>query len=642
MLKVMRKNIKSLAPILWIVIATFIIAIFAVWGGGGSIGEKRTSNVIATVGGTKIVTEDFTATLRQRLDNLKTQLKELNRGLIQQLNLPQQVLEEMIQQELLLQMAKDMGLSASNAELSRKIMSYPAFQKDGVFIGAEEYRNILSWNHIQVADFERNLRNEVILSKLVQVLTAGLAVTPEEAWEGYRRANETAKIEYLVLEKDKVKVDGQPGPAEVQAYFEKNKDKFKIPEKREAAYVFLRTDDLKKEVELSEAEIEKYYKDNIDQFKVPEEVAVSRIYLPLEKKAKDLVLAEARSLLDRMAKGEDFGELAKKFSKDTKSAQGGDWGASEWTTLEPKEQDEIKKLGQGKVSGPVEVKDGVSLLKVTKKSEAATTPLTEAKAKIKTMLEEQKAQALAAERIGKLEKDARKEKSLESAAAKSNFKAERTGQLKKGEALGAIDPSGVISNALFALAGKDLSSPLFTYRGVGLAQLAAIAPPREAKLDEVRDEVVQDLAEVRKKEKALEQIQAVRPKINPKQTWDDLAQKNGLEFKTVNEHKRGQYLGTIGENAEVDQLSFSLPLKTASEPVEFANGYLLVQVLERKEVTPADFAKVKDKEINTLLADKSNKFLSSYLIKLREEKGVKVNYNVFLQVQTDILSRFAE
>lgn len=27
----MRKNLKSLSPILWIVIATFIIAIFAVW-----------------------------------------------------------------------------------------------------------------------------------------------------------------------------------------------------------------------------------------------------------------------------------------------------------------------------------------------------------------------------------------------------------------------------------------------------------------------------------------------------------------------------------------------------------------------------------------------------------------------------------
>ncbi len=40
MLKAMRKNVKSLAPVLWIVIATFIIAIFAVWGGAGRLGRN--------------------------------------------------------------------------------------------------------------------------------------------------------------------------------------------------------------------------------------------------------------------------------------------------------------------------------------------------------------------------------------------------------------------------------------------------------------------------------------------------------------------------------------------------------------------------------------------------------------------------
>jgi len=642
MLKVMRKNIKSLAPVLWIVIATFIIAIFAVWGGAGRIGETQASNVIATVGGTKITTDEFSTNLRQKLENLKRQFKELNRGLIQQLNLPQQVMEEMVQQELLLQMARDMGLGASDEELRQKITSYPAFQRDGQFIGAEEYRSVLSWNHIPVSEFEKGMRREIVLTKLVQVLTAGLAVTPEEAWDNYKKNGETAKIEYLVLDKSKVKLEGEPGPAEVQAYFDKNKDKFKIPEKREAVLAFLRTEDLKKEIELSESEVEKYYKDNLDQFKQPEETLVSRIFLPLEGKAKDLVLAEAQGLADRIGKGEDFGEAAKKYSRDAKAAQGGAWGPSEWMTLPAKEQEAIKTLDQGKMSGPIEEEDGVALIKVTKKTEAVTTPLSEARPRIKTMLEEQKAQALATERISKLEKDARKEKSLESACAKNNFKTERTGLLKKGESMGAIDPSGAVSSALFNLGGKEISAPLFTYRGAGLAQLVNTVPAHEAKLDEVREEVVLDLTEVRKKERVLETLQNLRAKMTPKQSWEDLASKNGLELKTVNEHKRGQYLGTIGENAEVDQLTFSLPLQTVSEPVEFGDGYLLLKVLERKEVSQADFAANKDKEMDNLLADKSNKFLASYLAKLREEKGAKVNYNVFLQVQSDILSRFAE
>jgi peptidyl-prolyl cis-trans isomerase D len=642
MLKTMRKNVKSLSPILWIVIATFIVAIFAVWGGAGRIGESSGSNVIATVGGDKITTDTFTQVLRQRIEALKNQVKEVNQGLIQQLNLPQRVLEEMIQQDLLLEMGREMGLSASDQELRDRITSYPSFQRNGTFIGVEEYKQLLNWNHINVAEFEQEMRQDIIISKVVRVLTANLAVTPEQAWENYRKTNETAKIEYLVLERDKVKLEGEPTPAEVQAYFDKNKDKFKIPEERAGLYVFLRTDDLKKEVELSEAEIAKYYNDNLDQFKVPGETEVSRIFLPLEKKAKDMVLAEARSLLDRLAKGEDFADLAKKYSKDAKAASGGAYGATDWLGLPANEQEEIRKLAAGQVSQPIELADGVALDKVTKKTEETTTPLAEAKTRIRTMLEEQKAQALAAERIGRLEKEARKAKSLETAATQSGFKVEKTGLLRKGGALGAIDPSGVISNALFGLSDKDISAALYTYRGAGLAQLESVAPAHEAKLDEVREEVLQDLEQSRKKEKAQQTLQDIRAKMTPKTSWEDVAKKDGLEIKTLEAHKRGEYMGTIGENADVDQLAFSLPLNEVSEPIEFANGSILLRVLSRKEVSRADFAKEEPKEMDSLLAEEGNKVLTSYLNKLREEKGVKIDYKTFLRVQQDILSRFTE
>jgi peptidyl-prolyl cis-trans isomerase D len=642
MLKAMRKNVKSLSPILWIVIATFIIAIFAVWGGAGRIGESGGSNLLATVGGDKITADVFSNALRQRLTQLRDQYKEITPEMIRQLNLPQRVLEEMIQQDLLLQMAKDMGLSASNEELREKIVTYPSFQREGKFIGTEAYEELLRWNHIPVAEFEGEMRKDIILTKLVRVVTAGLAVTPQEAWENYQKQNETARVEYLVLENDKVQLPVEPTPAEVEAYFERNKDKFKIPEKRDGVYAFLRTDDLKKEVELTESEIEKYYNDNLDQFKKPEEIEVSRIFLPLEGKAKDLVLAEARNILDELGKGADFADLAKKYSKDSKASQGGSWGLTEWMSLSAPEQEQIRKLEVGQVSPPVELEDGVSILKVTRKTPAATTPLSEAKARIRTMLEEQKAQALATERITRLEKDARKEKSLESAATRSNFKVDPTGLLKKGEALGSADPSGVISSALFNLADKDISAPLYTYRGVGLVQLRTVVPPHEAKLDEVRDQVLQDLDAARKKEQGLKEMQAVRESIAPATNWEDLAKKDNLELKTVNEHKRGEYLGTIGENAEVDQLAFSLPPGTVSDPVEFAGGYVLLKVLDRKQVTREDFEKEQSKEMDSLLADRSNRLLTSYLIKLREEKGVTVRYNTFLKVQSDILSRFGE
>ena len=117
MLKAMRKNIKSLAPALWLVIAAFLITIFAVWGGGGRLGESRATNTIATIGKEKISVNSYYQNLRQRLEMLKGEFKDLNKNLIQQLNVPQQVLEQMIQQTLLLQKAQEMSIYASDEEI---------------------------------------------------------------------------------------------------------------------------------------------------------------------------------------------------------------------------------------------------------------------------------------------------------------------------------------------------------------------------------------------------------------------------------------------------------------------------------------------------------------------------------------------
>jgi len=637
----MRKNVKSLAPTLWIVIAAFIIAIFAVWGGAGRLGESRSANTIVFIGKERISTESYYQSLRERLETLKKDFQNLNKDFIQQLNIPQQVLEQMIQQILLFQLAREMGLGASADEIREKIISYPVFQKNGEFIGFEEYKKILGWNRIPIADFEESLKREIILNKVIQVLTAGIAVTPEELLENYKKTKESVKLEYLVLEKSKIELPEKPSISEIQTYFEKNREKYKIPEKRAGSYFFLKVADLRKEIELSDSEIADYYKDNQDLYKVPEKIKVSRIFLTLGNKEKAAVVSEAQGLLERIAKGEDFGELARKYSADEKAKDGGDWGLSEWKTLSSKEQEEIQKLEAGKISEVVELEGGVSILKVNEKEPASTQPLEEVKDRIKNILLDQKARNLAGERISRLERSARREKNLDLAAQKAGLKVKNTGLLKEGEALEDFDSSGSISQSLFKLKVKEISSPIYNFEGVGISQLEKIEPPRPAQFEEAKEEVEKDVTELKKKEKVLEKIKEIRESSDGK-NWEDVAQKYKLEYKTVNEHKREQYLSLIGESDEVDQLAFSLPLNEVSQPIDFENGYALLRVLERKETTPEDFEKNIKTERENLLEIKKNKFLHSLLAKIREEKGVKVRYDLFLKVNSDVLSRFEE
>lgn len=639
MLKTMRKNVKSLKWVMWIVVATFIISIFVIWGGSGQLSRGLTSSALVQLSGGKITPESYSTALRNRVEALRREMKDINRGLIEQLNLPQQVLEQLVEQQLIFGVAKELGITASDDEIKDRVITLPGLQRDGKFIGYEEYRRVLGYNHITIGQFEEEMRQEIVLTKTVQALTAGVMATPDEAWDAYRKTKDSAKIEYLALEKSKVTLDKEPDEASVRAYFDAHKDKYKLPERREGLYVFLKNDDLKKEIELSEAEIAKYYKDNKDQFQNPEKVKVSRIFLPFAGSDKAKVTAEGQAALTRARGGNDFAALAKAVSKDEKAKDGGDWGLYDWKSLPPKEQDEIAKLDAGKLSGLVETDLGMAVLKVTEKEAASVTPIETAKPRIRTMLQDQKARALAEERIGKVAKEAQKAKSLDTAAKTIGLKPVPTGLLKDGQALGDNDPSGSLAAALFRLKDKDISAPVPTYGGYGLVQMVKTEAPRPAAYDEVKAEAKNDVAEARKKDLALAKIMEARAKLTEK-NWEDIAQKYKLEYKTVDDHKKEQYLGVIGESPEVDKLAFSLPLKQLSEPIDFTTGIALLRVLDRKEATRAEFEKEKDTQTSTLLEQKKNRYLQAYLSKLRADKNVKVRYDLFLQATQDVLNRY--
>lgn len=639
MLKAMRKNVKSLAPTLWLVIIAFIITIFAVWGGAGRLGQARKQNTIAIVKKDKISADFYYQNLRQRLEVLRNEFKEINPTLIQQLNIPQQVLEQMIQQSILLQKAKELEIGASVEEISNEIKSYPVFQREGKFVGFEEYEKILQWNRMPISEFEDNIRKDIVINKVIKVLTAGIAITEEELWNSYKKKNESAQMEYVVAETDKMELDREPSSGDAQAYFEENKEKYTLPERRKASIVFLMTEDLKNKIELSDSEIEKYYEENESQFNDPETTQISRIYLPYEGQEKELVEANGKNILEQITAGQDFGELAKQHSKDQKADAGGDWGLYEWRSLSVQEQEEIERLSEGEHSDLIELEEGLSILKVTEKKPTRTRPLVEVKARIQDILKDQKAREQAEERISQLEKSAKKQKSLTQPAQASGLEIIETGWLKEGEAIKDIDPSGSISSMLFRLQAKDISSPIPTYKGMGIAQLEQIELPRPAQFEEVEKDVMKELTAIKKKEQAAETVRKIKQELN-RQNFEALAKKYGIEYKTVNEHKRDQYLSIVGENSEIDALAFSLPVGKSSDLIAYQGGFALMRVLDRKEVTRDDLEKEKETEKQSLLEAKKNKFFLSYMAKLRENYKVKIMYDLFMKISSDVLSQY--
>ena len=639
MLKSMRKNLKSLAPALWLVIIAFILSIFFVWGKGGGSGESRNKNVIAYVGKEKVTADDYINNFRLRLESLKQQFKELNSDFIQQLNIPQQTLEDTIKQEVLLQTAHRLGIKAADSEVREKVLSYPVFQKEGKFIGFEEYKKILEWNRTTVSDFEESISKDIMIEKTIQVLTAGTSVTKDEVWEHFKKNNESAELEYIFISSDKVEITEQPSTDDLKQFYDKNENDYKIPETRIAEYVFLNREDIKEQIEIKDGELKKYYENNKKNFEEPEKIRVLRIFLPFKDDNKKDSLDQSNKIMEELNKGQEFGELAMKYSKGEKAENNGDWGYFEWKKLSTEEQNVIQELAEKEVSDPLELENGVSILKADEIIPSRQSSFEEVKKRIETILKDNKAEEMIDSEIRQIEKMALKEKSLDVAAQKLGYKLKNTGPLELGEGIDEIDPSGSFSQMLFNMEEREISSPLNTYKGVGISQLIEIKPPRKASFAEVEQKVKDDYLNEKKEEKAFIKAKQIKD-INKGSDLKKISEKNDFEYKTAQNHKREQYISLLGENPEIDRLAFSLPIDKLSDPVKVKGGAVLLRVLDREEVSREELDENFEKARQELLNTKQNKLFQSIYLKTREKIGVKTNYELFTRINSEIMSRY--
>ena len=69
-----------------------------------------------------------------------------------------------------------------------------------------------------------------------------------------------------------------------------------------------------------------------------------------------------------------------------------------------------------------------------------------------------------------------------------------------------------------------------------------------------------------------------------------------------------------------------------SDPIVTDTGALLVKMLERKDVTPAELTAGRDALRTELLNDRRNKFYSAYMTKARQRMNIRINRETIAQV----------
>lgn len=631
MLKVLRDNLKYLSWILWVVILIFIAFVFVDFGGGLSQGSGARASA-ATVGTDKISYADFERQYRQLEGQYRQAFGEnFTPEIAQQLRLPLQALDRLVDQRLLLNEAADRGLAASDKEVQEAIFEIPGMKDAaGGFIGEETYKRFVRANGYTVRDFEEAMRRQIVLTKLNAIFSSSLVVTDADVERAYREQAERAAVRYVVLPSAGFQSDATLSQAEVASYFERHSAEFRLPPQRVVNYLLVDTVRTRAKMTFEKAELEAYYNSHLDEWKQEEQVRARHILLKVDdSRTAEVADAALLSLRKRVEGGEDFAKLASELSDDPGSkVRGGDLGFFGRGRMIKEFEEAAFGAEPGSLVGPIRTSFGSHLIQVLEKRPAGVLPFAEAEAQVRSRLAaeraETQAEAKAAELAAKIAAESlTSEAQLKALADNDTVMFVTTPPFGADEVVPGIGRGTPFSSAAFALAAGKTSAPVKIARGFAILSLASESPARLPALAEVEAKVRPAALRAKAGELALARLTQARGAIASGKSLDDVAKELAVEVKESGEFGRDGNIQGLGDSRALVAAALAGKAGDVGTPVLTEQGAVLFQVTSRKGFDAAAFAAERDQTRQALESNEVNRLLGSIIEQRKREANVQ-------------------
>jgi len=641
MLKLMRDSFQHLKWILVAIVAVFILFIFVDWGGGGpNSGASADPGYAARVNGETISNREFERSLYYMEKNYEQMYRQpLTPDQIQQMGLPKQVLESLIDQHLLLQQARRLHLSASPEEIRAKILEIPTLNPEGKFVGQELYtRYVTSMMGFQSpAEFEEELGREITLNKMESALQSSIVVSPKAAEDEYRRASETARIKYVLYPAAREAANVTVTPAEVQQYYTAHQAQYTHGEQRAAKYLIADYAKLRAQINPSDADLRKVYESRKEEFKAPAGAHILHILLKVDQGAAPTVDAEAKAKADNIVKqlraGADFGKLAAENSGDpSSSGKGGDMGwVDKGTTVEPFDTAAFS-IPLNTISDPIRSREfGYHIIKVLERRNEGYRPFEEVRDRLRATVADQEGKDRARDEITRIAakiKDSKPKTAAEfTAMASGNVSANDSQWFGKNDTIPGMGNNPAFNAWAFAAKQNDVGEILGSQRGPVIPFLYAIRSAGVSPLEEVRAKVENDA----RMEKARQLAQQVLARALPAATVDVAGTKVGVGALETNINRQGYIGGFTGDTSALVDAAMSAPVGEVKGPVMTTDGAVLFQVLEQKKADAAALAQNRAQYLETLRQQESRSLRATLLQKLRKASTIDVNKKLLEQ-----------
>lgn len=630
MLKAMRDNLKSLAWILWAVIAVFILLVFVDFGslGPGAAG----STVAATMGKYEVSWSELGRRHENLVEQMRAQFGEQFDQIAPQLQLERQALEQLFTFEILAAEAERLGLQVSDEEVRAAILTSPQFQDgQGRFIGEELYEDFTRRQFGGPAAFEELMREDLLRAKLYDVLQRSVHVTDQEVEQAYREDVDRAAIRYLLLPASRFSDQVQADQAALRSHYQENQDRYALPEQRVIDYLLVDRGVLRTQMEVPDDELRAYYESNPDEFRSEEQVRARHILLQTgDERSVEEARARMQEIRARIEGGEDFAAVAGEVSDDSSSAaQGGDLGYFGRGRMVPEFEEAAFAAETGELVGPVESAFGVHLLEVTDRRAAGATPFEEARESIRNRLASERLEGRATETAQELLADlqdlaAGEVRARMEALAEENpaIRFETSAPFGEGSMVPGLGRSAELDALLTGLDEGELAEGVAsTPRGPIVARLAEVREARVPELSEVEAQVRREVETELRQRMATERLEAVRAGLEGGGGLEAAAEELGVDLVEAPEFGATGTVQGLGFAPAVNEAAMAAEQGDLVGPVETPQGPVLFEVTERKGFDAQELASRTEEIRERLAQERFDRLLSSLILERKREQG---------------------
>lgn len=626
MLKVFRDNLKNLAWILWVIIALFVLALAADFG--ASVAGRGNEATAATVGGEKVATSEVQRA-HQNLASMYRQIygDQLPPELEKQMYM--QALTQAVNQKILLREARRLGLAVSDTELRDHILEVPVFKDaQGNFVGEAAYTQTLQANHIAVAEFEREMRDELLMKKLTDALSANLYVSEDDLQRSYRDSVEKVKIRYVQLPRVRFESQVQVTPAEAEAYFKAHQGQFRLPEQRDVAYLLVNRAQMAGPAAVTDADLQSYYKSHAAEFTQEEQVHARHVLVMINDKHTDAeALARIQEAKKKLDGGAPFATVARDYSEDSSSKdKGGDVGSFGHNRMVKEFEDAAFSATPGKVVGPVKSSFGYHLIEVLDKRPGGLQPLAVVQEQIRARLTAERTQQLAESRAKELASRLASDKPKSADALKAMAQPPAVTYAETGR-IGASDPvpgfGTVVNTTAFALKKGEVSQAVQVPQGWIILYVKDVVAPHAPALAEVEPRVKAALTAQKLQQLAMAKLEAARQELTQGKTLDQVAAELGLQAQETPEFGGQGAIQGVGYNPDLAKAALALQTGQFGGPVPVAQGALLFQVTDHKGWDPKQYAANREQTRSSLMQQKLSTLEGTLIEQRRRELNVE-------------------